>query len=78
MPGTDAVRGLGEVVQRYGLPEQESDELLAFLFEHQVQPKTQVDVPRERATVVLVIDASLSMQAKLSVLLEFPVTDSEN
>ncbi len=27
------------------------------------QPKTQIDVPRERATIVLVIDASLSMQA---------------
>ncbi|HEY5822530.1 MAG TPA: VWA domain-containing protein [Propionibacteriaceae bacterium] len=27
------------------------------------QPKTQINVPRERATIVLVIDASLSMQA---------------
>ena len=27
------------------------------------RPKTQIDVPRERATVVLVIDASQSMQA---------------
>jgi Ca-activated chloride channel family protein len=28
------------------------------------RPKTQIDMPRQRATVVMVIDASLSMQAK--------------